>query len=68
MRRAHLEQLVGPLTKLGDAQGELLGIDQVLVALIAQRERVLENPSRGMQDTRLPRDRVGDQLPGPPEQ
>ena len=45
-----------------DLQVELVGIDHILVALVAQRERVLENPAGGVRDARLPCDRVRDQL------
>jgi hypothetical protein len=68
VRWAHRKQLVGPLAKLGDAHAELLGVEDILVALIAQRERVLEDPAGGVRNARLPRHRIRDQLPGPSEQ
>ena len=68
VRRAHRQQLVGPLVDLGDLQAELVGVDHILVALIAESERVFEDPAGGARDARLTRHRVGDQLTGPSEQ
>jgi hypothetical protein len=66
MGGAHPKQLVGPLVQVAHAQVQLAGVDHL--ALVAQRERVLEDPSGGVRDARLPSDRVGDQLAGPPQQ
>src|ERR1700756_3627592 len=68
VRRSHRQQLVGPVVQVSDPKPELLGVDHVLIALIAQRERVLEDPAGGVRDTRLSGDRISDQLPRPPEQ
>jgi hypothetical protein len=66
--QARLEQFVGPLAQVDDPQAELLGADHVLIVLVAQGERVLEDLPGGVRDARLPRDRIGDQLPGPPKE
>jgi hypothetical protein len=61
MRGTDLQQLVGPLVEVCDLQAELLSVDDI--ALVAERERVFEDPAGGVRDARLPSDGVGDQLP-----
>jgi hypothetical protein len=68
VRRAYLEQLVGPLVEVCDHRTELVGVDHILVALVAQRTRVLEDPAGGVRNARLPRHRIGDQLSSPAKQ
>jgi hypothetical protein len=68
VRRTHLKQLVGPLVQIGDARPELLSVDHILLMLIAQRERVFEDPAGGVRDARLTCHGVGVQLAGSPEQ
>jgi hypothetical protein len=54
--------------KLCDPEPELVGVDDVLVALVAHREPVEEDPPERVGDARLAGERVGDHLARPPQQ
>ena len=59
---ASCKQLVGARLELADPQRELRRVDRAALALVAQRQRVLEDAAQRVRDPRLAGARVVDHL------